>query len=102
MNAKVKRRERSHETILESAARLVRERGISGASIADVMKGAGVTVGGAHFASKEELVDEALRRACATLTDGLFAKLDEKPHAGPRTHRPDVRRTEPHPGATRH
>jgi TetR/AcrR family transcriptional repressor of nem operon len=81
MNAKAEKKERSHETILESAARLVRERGISGASVADVMKGAGLTVGGfyAHFASKEDMVDEALRRTGAALRDRLFARLEEKP-----------------------
>jgi TetR/AcrR family transcriptional regulator, transcriptional repressor for nem operon len=81
MNAKVEKKQRSHSTILESAARLVRERGISGARVADVMKGAGLTVGGfyAHFSTKEALVDEALRKTSAALRDGLFARLDEKP-----------------------
>jgi TetR/AcrR family transcriptional regulator, transcriptional repressor for nem operon len=81
MNAKAERKERSHETILESAARLVRERGISGASVGDVMKGAGMTVGGfyAHFASKEDLIDEALRRTAGTLVDRLFARIGDKP-----------------------
>lgn len=81
MNAKVEQKERSHEMILESAARLVRERGISGARVAEVMKGAGLTVGGfyAHFGSKEELVDEALRRTGKTLRERLFSRLDEKP-----------------------
>src|SRR4029077_17007748 len=46
MNAKVDQRERSHETILDSASRLLREKGIAGASVSDVMKGAGLTVGG--------------------------------------------------------
>lgn len=83
MNAKVEQKERSHETILESASRLLRERGISGARVADVMKGAGLTVGGfyAHFASKEALIDEALRRTCAELGERLFSGLDEKPEA---------------------
>jgi TetR/AcrR family transcriptional repressor of nem operon len=81
MNAKVEQKEKSHETILESAARLVRERGISGARVADVMKGAGLTVGGfyAHFGSKEELVDEALRRTGAQLKERLFSRLQDKP-----------------------
>jgi TetR/AcrR family transcriptional repressor of nem operon len=83
MNAKAEQKERSHESILESAARLVREKGISGAGVADVMKGAALTVGGfyAHFSSKDELVDETLRRTSATLRDRLFARLDEKPEA---------------------
>jgi TetR/AcrR family transcriptional repressor of nem operon len=83
MNAKLEKKERSHETILESAARLIRERGIAGASVADVMKGAGLTVGGfyAHFGSKEELIDEALRRTGAALRARLFERIDEKPKA---------------------
>jgi TetR/AcrR family transcriptional repressor of nem operon len=83
VNAKVEQKARSHESILRSAARLVREKGISGARVAEVMKGAALTVGGfyAHFSSKDELVDEALRRTAARLRDGLFARLDEKPEA---------------------
>lgn len=83
MNAKLEKKERSHETILDSAARLVRERGISGASVADVMKGAGLTVGAfyAHFGSKEELIDEALRRTGALLRERLFSRIDDKPKA---------------------
>src|SRR6266478_2353162 len=80
MNAKVERKERSHESILQSASRLVREKGISGAAVADVMKGAALTVGGfyAHFSSKDELVDETLRRTGAVLRERLFARLEQK------------------------
>src|SRR5450432_993979 len=83
MTAKTEQKEHSHETILDSAARLLRERGIAGAKVADVMKGAGLTVGGfyAHFASKEALIDEALRRTGASMRSKLFARLDEKPQA---------------------
>jgi len=83
MNAKTDQKELSHETILESAARLLREKGIAGAKVADVMKGAGLTVGGfyAHFASKEVLIDEALRRTGASMRTKLFLHLDEKPQA---------------------
>jgi TetR/AcrR family transcriptional repressor of nem operon len=78
---KAAKKERTHENILDSAARLVRERGISGAKVADVMDGAGLTVGGfyAHFASKEALVDEALRRTSAKLRAHLFKGIEEKP-----------------------
>jgi len=81
MNAKAEQKERSHETILESAARLLRERGVAGARVAEVMKGAGLTVGGfyAHFPSKEALIDEAFRRTGSALRERLFARLDEKP-----------------------
>ena len=81
MSAKQEQKERSHETILGSAGRLLREHGIAGARVADVMKGAGLTVGGfyAHFESKEALVDETLRRLGAELRERLFRRLDEKP-----------------------
>lgn len=83
MSAKIEQKELSHETILQSASRLLRERGIAGARVADVMKGAGLTVGGfyAHFVSKKELIDEALRRTGTELRARLFRGLDEKPAA---------------------
>jgi TetR/AcrR family transcriptional repressor of nem operon len=82
-NAKAEQKERSHSTILESAARLLREKGIAGARVADVMQGAGMTVGGfyAHFQSKEELVCEVLKRTSSAMRERLFSRLDEKPEA---------------------
>jgi len=83
MTTKAEQKERTHETILASAARLLRERGIAGARVADVMGGVGLTVGGfyGHFASKEQLVDAALRRAAGELRTRLFGRLDDKPAA---------------------
>ncbi len=83
MSSKAEQKDRSHETILASAARLLRERGVSGASVGEVMKGAGLTVGGfyAHFASKEQLIDETLRRTAKAMRARLFDKLDDKPQA---------------------
>jgi TetR/AcrR family transcriptional repressor of nem operon len=71
----------THEEILDSAARLVRERGIAGVPVAEVMKGAGLTVGGfyAHFASKTELIDQAMRRIARKMIDRLFERIEEKP-----------------------
>ncbi len=77
---KTERKERSHERIVASAGALMRERGISGASVADVMEGAGMTVGGfyAHFPSKRELVvetlRETLRKSRALLLQGATGK----------------------------
>jgi TetR/AcrR family transcriptional repressor of nem operon len=47
------------------------------------MQGADLTVGGfyAHFSSKDELVNETLRRTAVELRDGLFARLEEKPES---------------------
>jgi TetR/AcrR family transcriptional regulator, transcriptional repressor for nem operon len=81
MNAKAEQKVRTHEAILTSACQLLREHGIAGARVADVMAGAGLTVGGfyAHFASKQDLVDTALRRTAAFMRARLFDRLDEKP-----------------------
>jgi TetR/AcrR family transcriptional regulator, transcriptional repressor for nem operon len=81
MNAKLAQKQRTHEGILASAAKLLRQRGLAGARVADVMAGAGLTVGGfyAHFSSKESLVDEVLRRTARELRAGLFAGLEQKP-----------------------
>ena len=81
MNTRAEQKERSHRSILESASRLLREKGISGAGVADIMKGAALTVGGfyAHFASKDALIDETIRRSGAGLRDRLFARIEEKP-----------------------
>lgn len=81
--AKAEQKERTHAEILASAARLLRERGIAGMSVSDVMSGAGLTVGGfyAHFSSKEELVRDTLRSA---LRDKWQALLAGTEHTGDR------------------
>lgn len=83
MSAKAEQKQRTHGSILESAERLLRKRGIAGASVVDVMKGAGLTVGGfyAHFASKEKLIDAALRRTAGAARAQLFEGLEDKPPA---------------------
>lgn len=55
----------NRERILEVAARLFRERGYEGISVADLMNQAGLTHGGfyGHFPSKEDLMAEASTRA---------------------------------------
>jgi len=80
MSTKAEQKERTHETILASAARLLRSKGIAGARVADVMSGAGLTVGGfyAHFGSKEALVDDVLRLTASRLRERLLAGLETK------------------------
>jgi TetR/AcrR family transcriptional repressor of nem operon len=65
MNQKTKQKHESREAITASAAALLRERGIKSSSVMDVMKGAGLTVGGFynHFDSKEDLFVEVLQNA---------------------------------------
>ena len=81
MSAKAEQKQKTRQAILGAADRLLRKRGIAGATVADVMRGAGLTVGGfyAHFASKEALIDTALHRTAAAMRERLFGKLDEKP-----------------------
>jgi TetR/AcrR family transcriptional regulator, transcriptional repressor for nem operon len=83
MSPKAEQKSRTRAAILASAARLLRDRGIVGARVADVMEGAGLTVGGfyAHFPSKEALVDETLTRTAEAMRDRLFSRLDDKPEA---------------------
>jgi TetR/AcrR family transcriptional repressor of nem operon len=81
MTSKAEQKQHTNESILQSAARLLREKGISGARVADVMKGAGLTVGGfyAHFTSKEALIDTTIRRTAREMRERLFSKIESKP-----------------------
>jgi TetR/AcrR family transcriptional regulator, transcriptional repressor for nem operon len=74
MNQKTKQKQKSREAIAASATALLRERGIKASSVMDVMKGAGLTVGGFynHYDSKEELFVEALRNAASANWDQLL------------------------------
>lgn len=55
----------SHERIVRMAAARFRQLGVDGIGVADLMKEAGLTHGGfyRHFASRDELVGEAIERA---------------------------------------
>jgi TetR/AcrR family transcriptional repressor of nem operon len=57
----------NRQRILDAAARLFRERGFDGVSVADVMKAAGLTHGGfyGHFESKDALIQEAMAQPIA-------------------------------------
>lgn len=74
MNQKTKQKQKSREAIAASAAALLRDRGIKASSVMDVMKGAGLTVGGFynHYDSKEELFVETLRNAASANWDQLL------------------------------
>lgn len=58
-------KERSRERILHEASVLLRERGVDGVGLAEIMRHAGLTHGGfyAHFPSRDVLVEEALSSA---------------------------------------
>lgn len=53
--------------ILDTAARLFRERGVADVGVAEIMQASGLTHGAfyGHFRSKDELASEACREACA-------------------------------------
>ncbi|HET8748593.1 MAG TPA: TetR/AcrR family transcriptional regulator [Ramlibacter sp.] len=59
------RKQQTHDRIVDTAARVLRETGFQGVGVADIMKRAGLTHGGfyAHFPSRDALVAEALERA---------------------------------------
>jgi AcrR family transcriptional regulator len=61
------RKEITHDRIVETAARAIRRSGYDGASVAEIMKEAGLTHGGfyAHFPSREAMLAEAADRAGA-------------------------------------
>ena len=61
-------KEKTHERIVAIASKRFREKGLAGFGIAELMKEAGLTVGGfyKHFDSRDELVAEALSDAFGT------------------------------------
>ncbi|MDO9617261.1 MAG: TetR/AcrR family transcriptional regulator [Pseudomonas sp.] len=60
----------THQRIIEEAARLFRRDGVGATGLQPLMKTLGLTHGGfyAHFKSKDELVETALRHSADTLT----------------------------------
>ena len=64
-SASATRKQLTHERIVDTAARVLRETGFYGVGVADIMKRAGLTHGGfyAHFPSRDALLVEALERA---------------------------------------
>src|SRR4051812_5638561 len=68
------KKEENRQLILESAARLLRERGLDAVSVSDIMGAAAMTHGGfyRHFSDKNELVTQAL----AALVDSEAAGSD--------------------------
>jgi TetR/AcrR family transcriptional regulator, transcriptional repressor for nem operon len=65
MTTRREQKQESRAAIITAASKLFRERGVDNVSVAEVMDAAGMTHGGfpRHFASKLDLVGEALRRA---------------------------------------
>ncbi len=70
----------THKRIVRIASKRMREQGLKGVGIAEVMKEAGLTVGGfyKHFRSRDELVGEAVQSAFG----GIKRRLDDDVKAG--------------------
>jgi TetR/AcrR family transcriptional repressor of nem operon len=68
----------SHDRIVRTAAARFRELGVDGIGVADLMKQAGLTHGGfyRHFASRDELVAEAIERALHDGSQGAFDAVE--------------------------
>ncbi|MBW6423771.1 TetR/AcrR family transcriptional regulator [Rhizobium sp. XQZ8] len=58
-------KQKTHDRIVEIASRRLREKGLEGVGVADLMKEAGLTVGGfyKHFGSRDDMVAEAMEVA---------------------------------------
>lgn len=73
----------NHDQVIATAARLLREHGLDGIGVADIMKAAGLTHGGfyRHFESKDDLAVKASERAIADtialLKDGLAQQPED-------------------------
>jgi TetR/AcrR family transcriptional regulator, transcriptional repressor for nem operon len=73
---------RTHKRIVAIASKRFREKGLGGFGIAELMKEAGLTVGGfyKHFDSREDLVAEAVNSAFG----GWKRRVDAAKSGGPR------------------
>jgi TetR/AcrR family transcriptional repressor of nem operon len=80
MRVSQKEMEKSHRRIVDGASRLIRERGIEGTSVADVMGEAGLKQGGfyRHFDSKDALVEAALQDAFEQMLLPLETRLEKQ------------------------
>src|ERR1700735_3524780 len=67
------------QRIVKDASRRVRGEGMTGAAVASVMRDAGLTHGGfyKHFASKDELLLEALHRGFREIGDVLVEAAEK-------------------------
>jgi TetR/AcrR family transcriptional regulator, transcriptional repressor for nem operon len=80
MRVSKERAAENRERILDGAARLFRERGLSGVGVDALTEAAGLTYGSlySHFGSRDRLAAEAVNRALASFGGkfGAIAKLD--------------------------
>lgn len=69
----------THRKIVKDASRRVRVEGLTGAAVAAVMQGSGLTHGGfyKHFRSKDELLVESLKESFREFTDTLVRVAEQ-------------------------
>ncbi len=69
-------KQKTHDRIVEIASRRLREKGLDGIGVADLMKEAGLTVGGfyKHFASRDDMVAEAMELAFGSWDAKMLAQ----------------------------
>lgn len=82
MRYPVQETEEKHQRILDRAAALLRTNGLSGVSVSEVMKAAGLTHGAFynHFASKDELLASSVEHASNATARDLLAS-EQSPQA---------------------
>jgi TetR/AcrR family transcriptional repressor of nem operon len=80
MRYKEGHKDETRERILKAASQLFRQKGYLGAGVDSVMKKVGLTAGGfyAHFSSKKNLLNEALRYALESVRIDLFKHAEKK------------------------
>lgn len=81
VNQRLSKSARTRERILDSAARVFRQRGYSNARLSDIAEAADIRTGSLyyHFASREELVGEILRLGVETAWQQVVAAVDALP-----------------------
>jgi TetR/AcrR family transcriptional regulator, transcriptional repressor for nem operon len=70
---------KTHERIVEVASKRIREQGLDGPAVAEIMQAAGLTHGGfyKHFQSRDDLIAEATQSALAAADRHLHKLTDD-------------------------
>ena len=77
-------KKQTRHRIVQDASRRIRAKGITGAAVSAVMRDAGLTHGGfyKHFASKDELLVEAVGEAFREMGDSMVLAAEQAPPGG--------------------
>lgn len=81
MRVSRKQAQENQDRVIDTAARLLRERGYDGIGVADLMKAAGLTHGGFYrsFASKDDMIGKVTAHMIATANDALATGIAARP-----------------------